>query len=104
MFKILEKNLKPFIINLILTAAVVTVLKFLTGPGVSVVLVIIGGPLILFAVVGAIFINEQYEEKQGAYELLGMLPVRPSEIIGAKFIPVVGTAFLLTGYLMMILG
>lgn len=103
MNKLLIFNLKPFAVNLLAAAALMTALALFVVHGAPALLVILGGLLVMFAVIGAVFAREQYEEKHGGYAFLLALPLRPVEIVAAKFFPVLLGTFLLTGFMTVLL-
>lgn len=83
---------------LILTA----ILRVTLGNENILPLVLISGVLIILAVFGPVFFNEQYEEKHKGYDFLDILPVNASEIVLAKFGLVLVTVVAIVGYLLLL--
>jgi hypothetical protein len=83
---------------LILTA----ILRVTLGNENILPLVLISGVLIILAVFGPVFFNEQYEEKHKGYDFLDILPVNASEIVLAKFGLVLVTVVAIAGYLLLL--
>jgi len=92
-------NLKPFAVYLGSAAGLMTILTHAVVRGAPAALVLIAGLVILFSVTGAVFSREQYEEKHGGYAFLRILPLRPSSIAAAKFLPMAAGTALLTAYM-----
>jgi ABC-2 family transporter len=103
MKKLLLMNLKPYAVNLLAVASLMTALALFVVHGAPPLLVILGGLTIMFAVLGAVFVREQYEEKHGGYAFLMTLPLRPVEIVAAKFFPALLGTFVLTGFMTVLL-
>jgi len=102
MFIIVKKNLAFFAgycgIVFILTA----ILRVALGNENAVPLVLIAGVMIFMLVYGAVFFNEQYEEKHKAYDFLDTLPVSAGEIVSAKFGLVLVTVAATVGYMLLL--
>jgi len=99
---IINKNWKFFGVYLFILSLVVTGMKLYFGRELHTLFVIIGGVLILLLVFGAIFLNEQYEEKHKGYDLLAILPLTTREIVAAKFLLVLLANAIFTGFLVLI--
>lgn len=55
-------------------------------------------PYIFFLILGAIYIQEQVEDKSNAYTFLRTLPIKSSDIVMAKFLLVLLTALFWVGF------
>lgn len=99
MKKLIFVNLKPFAVYLGSAACLMTVLTLAVVRGTPAALVLIAGLAILFSVAGAVFSREQYEERNGGYSFLRVLPLRPVSIAAAKFLPMAVGTILLTAYM-----
>ena len=55
--------------------------------------------VLIIYVLGAVFINEQYEEKHKGYTFLSIFPIRDSEILAAKFVLPLAACSILAGFL-----
>jgi hypothetical protein len=102
MFTIVKKNLSFFFgycgVVFILTA----ILRVALGVENAAPLVLLSGVMIFMLVFGAVFSNEQYEEKHKAYDFLDTLPVSAGEIATAKFGLVLVTAAATVGYMLLL--
>ena len=96
----MKKNAVYYIGYLGIIVLIAVILRVILGTGPTVPLVMISGVLIIMLVFGAIFMNEQYEEKHKGYDFLDILPVKTSEIVGAKFGLVLLTDIAVVGYLL----
>ncbi len=100
MLLVMKNNAVYYIGYLGIIVLVTVILRVIMGTGPTVPLVMISGFLIIMLVFGAIFMNEQYEEKHKGYDFLDILPVKTSEIVGAKFGLVLLTDIAVVGYLL----
>ena len=102
MLSIMKKNAAYYIGYLGIIVLVTVFLRMALGTGPTVPLVMISGVLIFMLVFGAVFMNEQYEEKHKGYDFLDILPVKTSEIVAAKFGLVLLTDIAVVGYLLLL--
>jgi hypothetical protein len=100
MLSIMKKNAVYYIGYLGVIVLVTIILRMVLGTGPAVPLVMISGVLIFLLVFGAVFMNEQYEEKHKGYDFLDILPIKTSEIVAAKFGLVLLTDIAVVGYLL----
>jgi hypothetical protein len=100
MLSIMKKNAVYYISYLGVIILVTIILRMALGIGPTVPLVMISGVLIFLLVFGAVFMNEQYEEKHKGYDFLYILPVKTVEIVAAKFGLVLLTDAAVVGYLL----
>lgn len=98
----MKKNWKFFGLYLFTLFLVVTGLKLILGRDLHTLFLLISGILIFLLVFGAIFVNEQYEEKHKGYGFLAILPLKAKEIVAAKFLLVLLADMLFTGFLVFI--
>jgi hypothetical protein len=96
----MKKNAIYFISYLGIIVLVTVILRIALGTGPAVPLILICGVLIFMLVFGAVFMNEQYEEKHRGYDFLDTLPVNTGEIVAAKFGLVLLTDITVVGYLL----
>jgi hypothetical protein len=100
MLSIMKKNAVYYIGYLGIIILVTVGLRIALGTGPTVPLVMISGVLIFMLVFGAVFMNEQYEEKHKGYDFLDILPVKTCEIVTAKFGLVLLADIAVVGYLL----
>jgi hypothetical protein len=100
MLSIMKKNAVYYIGYLGVIVLVTIILRMALGTDPAVPLVMISGVLIFLLVFGAVFMNEQYEEKHKGYDFLDILPIKTSEIVAAKFGLVLLTDIAVVGYLL----
>jgi hypothetical protein len=100
MLSIMKKNAVYYIGYLGVIVLVTIILRMVLGTGPAVPLVMISGVLIFLLVFGAVFMNEQYEEKHKGYDFLDILPIKTSEIVAAKFGLVLLTDIAVVAYLL----
>ncbi len=100
MLSIMKKNAIYYIGYLGIIVLVTVGLRIALGTGPTVPLVMISGVLIFMLVFGALFMNEQYEEKHKGYDFLNILPINTGEIVVAKFGLVLLTDIVVVGYLL----
>lgn len=96
----MKKNAVYYIGYLGIIVLVTVILRMALGTGPTVPLVLISGFLIFMLVFGAVFMNEQYEEKHKGYDFLDTLPINTGEIVAAKFGLVLLTDIAIVGYLL----
>ncbi len=102
MLAIVKKNLVFFAgycgVVFILTA----ILRVALGVENAAPQVLIAGVMIFMLVYGALFFNEQYEEKHKAYDFLDTLPVSAGDIVSAKFGLVLAAVTATVGYMLLL--
>jgi len=86
MWNILRFHAPSFILFGVISVLCLSLLCFLTGPGLNIYVAAVSGVLVYLMVLGFLFVTEQYEEKHNGYYFLAAMPVRISEIITAKFL------------------
>jgi hypothetical protein len=97
MWNIVKKDAKFVIFYFSAIVAVEFFLWILTRDSLSTAFVLISGVLVYSLVFGEIFINEQYEEKHHGYIFMKTLPVGIGEVVSAKFLRVLLSAFVFMG-------
>ena len=98
----MKKNAVYYIGYLGIVVLATLILRMTLGTGPTVPLVMISGVLIFLLVLGAVFMNEQYEEKHKGYDFLDILPVKTCEIVTAKFGLILLTDIAVVGYLLLL--
>ncbi len=96
----MKKNAVYYIGYLGFIVLVTIILRMTLGTGSTVPQVMICGVLIIMLVLGAVFMNEQYEEKYKGYDFLDILPVKTGEIVASKFGLVLLADIAVVGYLL----
>ena len=99
MWKIFKKNAAFPGFYLLFILAVLAAIGIFLGSRFNTAFAILSGMVLLIYILGATFINEQYEEKHKGYTFLSSFPVKDSEILGAKFLILLVAGLLLTGFL-----
>lgn len=102
MFVIVKKNLAFFAGYCGVVFVLTAILRVALGVENAAPQVLIAGVMIFMLVFGAMFFNEQYEEKHKAYDFLDTLPVSAGEIVSAKFGLVLVTVTATVGYMLLL--
>ncbi|MBN1222363.1 MAG: ABC-2 transporter permease [Candidatus Aminicenantes bacterium] len=104
MIKIIKMNASqyyPFVFGAI---GAITLLRLTSKSALNPMFVIISGLFVFMAVIGPLFINEQYEEKNKGYAFLDTLPVLNRDIVTAKFLLVLAADITLVAYIAVLLS
>jgi len=102
MFVIVKKNLAFFAGYCSVVFVLTAILRVALQVENATPLVLLSGIMIFMLVFGAMFFNEQYEEKHKAYDFLDTLPVSAGEIVSAKFGLVLVTVTATVGYMLLL--
>lgn len=86
MWLILKKSCRTYLAYFVVTAAILTLIRFLLGPELNIMFTIVCGMVLFIVSFGALLISEQYEEKHKGYSILAMLPVSDLDIVVAKLL------------------
>jgi hypothetical protein len=102
MFHLTKKFSLPFIVYILLAVGLVFPLfnhDRLTGPDpLTLNFVFTLAPYLFFVVLGAVYIHEQFEQKSNGYAFLRTLPVKTSDIVVSKFLLVLLSVLIYTGF------
>lgn len=102
MIRLLKKFSLPFIIFILLSVGLVFPLfnyDRVTGPDpLTLNFVYTLAPYLFFVVLGAVYIHEQWEQRNNAYAFLRLLPVKPSDIVVSKFLLILLSVIIYTGF------
>lgn len=99
MWRIFKKNVTFPVIYLLSLLIVLAVIGIYLGGDFSAAFAILSGMVLIIFVLGAVFVNEQYEEKHKGYTFLSVFPVTNSEILAAKFLIPLAACAILAGFL-----
>jgi hypothetical protein len=102
MVPIIKKNMSYYAGYMGFILLLTVIVRAFLGNELNVPFVIVSGILVFMLVFGAVFINEQYEEKSNGYDFLDVLPVKASEIVAAKFSLVLLADVAIVGYLLLL--